>query len=194
VDASPLLVAARLPLLCGVRAGQYRDFAALRGDVSDNLPGVVGIGAKTAARLLAGFDRVADAYAAIDGGREHEVVALIGPAATRRLADPTSRANVRRNLRLMAMREDLPLPRLDEMRVPMDVVRLQSALRSRDIRLGASLWALTGAAAPGEDGWARVAEQEDLPGSAAPPAVPAGPTPVPVVEVARAEDDQLSLF
>ena len=42
VDASPLLTPARLPLLCGVRAGQYRDYAALRGDVSDNLPGANG--------------------------------------------------------------------------------------------------------------------------------------------------------
>ena len=79
VDASPLLTPARLPLLCGVQAGQYRDYAALRGDVSDNLPGAPGIGAKTAARLLSAFRGVADVYAAIDGGREQEVVAAIGP-------------------------------------------------------------------------------------------------------------------
>ena len=39
-------------MMLGVRADQYRDFAALRGDPSDNLPGVRGIGPKTAARLL----------------------------------------------------------------------------------------------------------------------------------------------
>jgi 5'-3' exonuclease len=39
----------------GVRAAQYADFATLRGDPSDGLPGVAGIGEKTAATLLARF-------------------------------------------------------------------------------------------------------------------------------------------
>ncbi len=52
VDASPLLDPARLALVTGVRPDQYLDLAALRGDASDNLPGVAGFGAKTAAKLL----------------------------------------------------------------------------------------------------------------------------------------------
>ena len=36
----------------GVRADQYADFATLRGDASDGLPGVAGVGEKTAATLL----------------------------------------------------------------------------------------------------------------------------------------------
>ncbi|NLC97497.1 MAG: 5'-3' exonuclease [Actinomycetales bacterium] len=36
----------------GLGPGQYLDFAALRGDTSDGLPGVAGIGDKTAAKLL----------------------------------------------------------------------------------------------------------------------------------------------
>ncbi len=40
----------------GVLASQYADFAALRGDTSDGLPGVAGIGDKTAAGLLGTFD------------------------------------------------------------------------------------------------------------------------------------------
>lgn len=39
----------------GVAARQYVDFAVLRGDASDGLPGVAGIGEKTAASLLAEF-------------------------------------------------------------------------------------------------------------------------------------------
>jgi 5'-3' exonuclease len=39
----------------GVAPEQYADYAALRGDASDGLPGVAGIGEKTAARLLAEF-------------------------------------------------------------------------------------------------------------------------------------------
>lgn len=37
----------------GIRPDQYADFAVLRGDPSDGLPGVAGIGEKTAASLLA---------------------------------------------------------------------------------------------------------------------------------------------
>jgi 5'-3' exonuclease len=39
----------------GVRPDQYADFAAMRGDASDGLPGVAGIGEKTAAILLAQY-------------------------------------------------------------------------------------------------------------------------------------------
>ena len=39
----------------GVLPGQYADFAVLRGDASDGLPGVAGIGEKTAASLLQQF-------------------------------------------------------------------------------------------------------------------------------------------
>ncbi len=37
---------------CGVPPSRYADFAILRGDPSDGLPGISGIGAKTAARLV----------------------------------------------------------------------------------------------------------------------------------------------
>lgn len=39
----------------GIRPSQYADFATLRGDPSDGLPGVSGIGEKSAATLLAQF-------------------------------------------------------------------------------------------------------------------------------------------
>ena len=39
----------------GVRPDQYADFATLRGDPSDGIPGAPGIGAKTAAAYLAAF-------------------------------------------------------------------------------------------------------------------------------------------
>jgi 5'-3' exonuclease len=42
----------------GVRANQYIDFSVLRGDASDGLPGVKGIGEKTAAKLIYEFKTV----------------------------------------------------------------------------------------------------------------------------------------
>jgi 5'-3' exonuclease len=48
--------AAGLVARYGVLPEQYADFATLRGDPSDGLPGVPGIGAKTAAGLLRTFD------------------------------------------------------------------------------------------------------------------------------------------
>jgi 5'-3' exonuclease len=39
----------------GVRASQYVDFSILRGDASDGLPGVKGVGEKTAAKLIQTF-------------------------------------------------------------------------------------------------------------------------------------------
>jgi 5'-3' exonuclease len=42
----------------GVPAARYADFAVLRGDASDGLPGVSGIGAKTAAALVVRFGTI----------------------------------------------------------------------------------------------------------------------------------------
>ncbi len=48
----------------GVTPAQYPDYAALRGDTSDNLPGVPGIGEKTAAKLVT-------TYGTVEGILEH---------------------------------------------------------------------------------------------------------------------------
>lgn len=52
----------------GVRASQYADFAVLRGDPSDGLPGVPGIGAKTAAALLTSYGDLSGVLAASQAG------------------------------------------------------------------------------------------------------------------------------
>lgn len=52
----------------GVRAAQYADFAVMRGDASDGLPGVAGVGEKTAANLLASFGDLAGIGAAAASG------------------------------------------------------------------------------------------------------------------------------
>ncbi len=50
----------------GVKPRQIPDWLALTGDTSDNIPGVPGIGAKTAARLLREFDSVTDLFTRIE--------------------------------------------------------------------------------------------------------------------------------
>jgi 5'-3' exonuclease len=53
----------------GVPNGRaYADMAALRGDTSDGLPGVAGVGEKTAAKLITTYGSLEALRAAIDGG------------------------------------------------------------------------------------------------------------------------------
>jgi len=104
VECSPLITAERLVLLLGVRPDQYRDFAALRGDPSDNLPGVRGIGAKTAARILAELGSAATAFAVPD-----EVARSLGSSVADRLQASDARATWELNRRVMAMRDDVPI-------------------------------------------------------------------------------------
>jgi 5'-3' exonuclease len=107
VESSPLITAERLPTLIGIRPEQYADYAALRGDPSDNLPGVRGFGSKTAARLLGA---AGCAEAAFDDPDRPEVVRAIGPALAARLHDPELRAAWQRNRQVMALRTDVAVP------------------------------------------------------------------------------------
>ncbi len=50
----------------GVTPAQFPDFLGLMGDSSDNIPGVPGIGAKTAAKLLARFHSIEGIYENLD--------------------------------------------------------------------------------------------------------------------------------
>jgi 5'-3' exonuclease len=50
----------------GVRPDQITDFLGLAGDSVDNIPGVKGIGPKSAAELLARFGHLEDLYARLD--------------------------------------------------------------------------------------------------------------------------------
>lgn len=49
----------------GIDANQYADFATMRGDASDGLPGVPGVGEKTAATLLGRFGDLAGIQTAV---------------------------------------------------------------------------------------------------------------------------------
>jgi DNA polymerase-1 len=121
INASPLLNPARLVALYGVAAEHYLDFAALRGDASDNLPGVAGIGEKTAAILLTEVGSMQSVWADIDHNEGRGVAATLdswaaeqgtrrmGTTVVRRLAAPGARDRYDFNMRLMGGRDDLDL-------------------------------------------------------------------------------------
>ena len=50
----------------GIRVDQFLDLKSLKGDSSDNLPGVPGVGEKTAVSLLQEFDTLDNIYAHLD--------------------------------------------------------------------------------------------------------------------------------
>lgn len=50
----------------GIKKSQFLDLKALKGDASDNIPGVAGVGEKTAARLLNQYGSVMGVYEHID--------------------------------------------------------------------------------------------------------------------------------
>ncbi len=152
---------AGLTELYGVTAAQYRDFAALRGDPSDNLPGVRGFGTATAARLLTAFGSVDSAWAAADAGEHHLLREAVGAKAAGHLLEDGVRDVVDRNRRIMRMRADLAVGELDDTRLPLSLATMRQALRARGINLGPSLWALTGGVPPQRDPEPR--EEDPLP-------------------------------
>ena len=62
----PLLTPTAFEERFGVHPTQYVDFATLRGDPSDGLPGVPGIGAKTAAALIQKYGSIDELLLAVD--------------------------------------------------------------------------------------------------------------------------------
>jgi len=50
----------------GLEPSQMIDFKALKGDATDNIPGIPGVGDKTAAKLLLGFGSLDEAYVRLD--------------------------------------------------------------------------------------------------------------------------------
>ena len=84
----------------GIPGTAYADFAVLRGDPSDGLPGVKGIGDKTAAALVSRFGTIEMIIAALDDGTQDGFPAgsrakleaardylAVGPAVTRVVCD-----------------------------------------------------------------------------------------------------------
>ncbi len=96
----------------GVPASAYVDYATLRGDASDGLPGVSGIGEKTAASLLTSYgdlEGILEAASRADSPVAGGVRSKLGAAIDYLAVAPTVVA-VARNLDLGVSWDDLVLP------------------------------------------------------------------------------------
>ena len=83
---------------CGIEPARYPLLAAMRGDTSDNLPGVPGVGEKTAAKLLTTYRDFDDLYSHL---------ADLTPKLRENLVTFEDRA--RQNERVMQLVRDVPL-------------------------------------------------------------------------------------
>ncbi len=83
----------------GVLPSQYVDYAAMRGDTSDNLPGVAGIGEKTAAKLINEYGHLEAIFENLD---------RLPPRQRQSLGE--ARDRVFRNREMMQLRLDCDVP------------------------------------------------------------------------------------
>jgi DNA polymerase I len=105
----------------GVEPSQIVDWLSLMGDSVDNIPGVSGVGPKTAADLLRQFGSVEKLFARLDEVKSEKLrAALIGAENA-----------VRRNREMVRLRDDLPCEFLPEdlTAKPADAARLGELYR-----------------------------------------------------------------
>jgi DNA polymerase-1 len=88
----------------GLKPNQIIDFKGLRGDPSDNIPGVEGIGEKGAIELLKNFGSIENLYKAIEEGKDN---GLIKPKIKEKLIQQKDKALMSKEL--AAIKRDLDL-------------------------------------------------------------------------------------
>ncbi len=88
----------RVELRYGVRPDQVPDFIGLKGDTSDNIPGIPGIGDKTAGQLIAQYGSLEEVIAHADE---------LSPARGKAVRENADQARASKSL--ATMRRDLPL-------------------------------------------------------------------------------------
>ena len=99
----------------GVTATQYPAYAALRGDPSDNLPGVPGVGEKTAAKLVSTYGGLEGIFANVESQTPKLRTSLV-----------ENEVRARRNEELMTLRHDAP--------VDLDIDDLRPRPNNADVR------------------------------------------------------------
>jgi len=124
LDAWPRLDAASVEERYGVSPAQYLDVAALRGDPSDGLPGVHGIGDKTAVRLIQQFGNLVGVQQAC---RSEPPIKPLTPRLARLINDHADYLQAAKTV--SAIRTDVPIPDLKQtvtMSIPQSPVDVQA--------------------------------------------------------------------
>ncbi|NUR01039.1 MAG: DNA polymerase I [Streptomyces sp.] len=109
----------------GLTPAQYPDFAALRGDPSDNLPGIPGVGEKTAAKWINQFGSFAELVERVD-----EVKGKAG----QNLREHLEAVKLNRRLTEMVRTVELPKQVADLERAPYDRTAVAMVLDTLEIR------------------------------------------------------------
>ncbi|MGW0577528.1 DNA polymerase I [Streptomyces sp. NPDC002920] len=109
----------------GLTPAQYPDFAALRGDPSDNLPGIPGVGEKTAAKWINQFGSFAELVERVE-----EVKGKVG----QNLRDHLETVKLNRRLTELERRVELPKSVTDLERAPYDRTAVAMVLDTLEIR------------------------------------------------------------
>ena len=109
----------------GLTPTQYPDFAALRGDPSDNLPGIPGVGEKTAAKWINQFGSFAELVERVE-----EVKGKSG----QNLRDHLESVKLNRRLTELERNVELPKTVTDVARVPYDRKAVAMILDTLEIR------------------------------------------------------------
>jgi DNA polymerase-1 len=137
--------AARVADKFAVSPAQLRDYLAMVGDTSDNIPGMPGVGAKTAAKLLADHGSIEGILAHVD-----DIKGKLGE----RFRDPDALSKLTLSRELVTLRRDLELELdLEEMVPrPWDSERVEELFRELEFE---SLLERLSAAVPRDDGAAK---------------------------------------
>ena len=98
----------------GVTPEEVVDLKALTGDSSDNIPGVKGVGPKTAINLLKAYEHLDGIYAALEaleqaGAKAKDPAGVLKGALLQKLRD--DKASAYRSRMLAEILVDIPLPR-----------------------------------------------------------------------------------
>ncbi len=104
----------------GVEAHQIRDVLALTGDTVDNIPGVEGVGGKTAAKLILEFGSIDNLLANLPSIANEKLRERITGAAAR----------IQQNLEMVSLDYSIPLPLpVEQARITPDPATLATHMR-----------------------------------------------------------------
>src|SRR5437763_12852675 len=109
----------------GVTPEQVPDFIGLKGDTSDNIPGVPGIGDKTAGQLIA-------QYGSVDGVIEH--AAELSPARKKNVTEFADQARMAKELATMRRDLELECDPAELVLAPPDRSQLRETFRQFEFR------------------------------------------------------------